>query len=68
VITESGHGDREAQAERSSVLFSVNPLLGRLESHGLGFRLGWNALVEGHDDTRITSRVISRLPDFDHRG
>jgi len=53
--------------ERSSIYFSVDPLPGRLESDGLGFRLGGNALVEGHDDTRIIPRVISRLPDFDHR-
>jgi len=54
--------------EGSSVNFSIDPLLGRLERDGLGFRLGGNALVEGHHDTRITPRVISRLPDFDHRG
>jgi len=53
--------------ERSSVYFSINPLLGRLKSDGAGFRLGWNALVEWHDDTRMTMGVMSRLPDFDHR-
>jgi hypothetical protein len=68
VVTESAHGDRDARAgEGSSVFFSIDPFLGRLERHGLGFRLGGNALVKWDDDTRIAPRVISGLPDFDHR-
>jgi len=53
--------------EQSAVSCPVNPLLGNLKSHGLGFRLRWNALVEWHDDTGMTTRVLSRFPDLDHR-
>ncbi len=50
-----------------SVYIAVNPALGSLKSDGLGFRFRRNALVERHDDTGVTMRVVSRLPHLDHR-
>ncbi len=51
----------------SSACFAINPLLGRLKRNGLGFRFRWNTLVKWHDDTGMTTRGVSRLPDLDHR-
>jgi len=51
----------------SSAYLAINPSLGSLKSDGLGFRFRRNALVERHDDTGVTMRVVSRLPHLDHR-
>lgn len=51
----------------SSARLAINPFLSRLKRNGQGFRLRWNALMEWHDDTGMTIRVVSRLSDLNHR-
>jgi hypothetical protein len=52
---------------RSSACLAINPFLSCLKSDGQSLRLRWNTLGEWHDDTTMTIRAVSRLPDLDHR-
>jgi hypothetical protein len=58
---------RGTASGESSADCSINPLLGRVESNGLRCRLRGNTFGKRHDDSYVATRVLSRLPHFNHR-